>query len=77
MPQSNYYYADGTLTLHGAAVPVVLNFQIEHFDDQNATATGYVTLRRTEFGVGQGQWSHDDVIKDEVRVEFRVSARKQ
>jgi len=77
MPASDNYYADGTLTLRGKTVPVVLNFQMEHMDDKSAIAKGYVTLRRSDFGVGQGAWAKDDVIKNEVRVEFRVVADKK
>jgi polyisoprenoid-binding protein YceI len=77
MPESENYYADGTLTLRGKTVPVVLNFQLDHFDGQKAIATGYITVRRNDFGVGQGQWAKDDVIKNEVRVEFRIVAQKK
>ena len=77
MPNSNNYYAEGDLTLRDQTMPVVVNFIMEHFDDKNAIAKGYVTLRRTDFGVGQGEWARDDVIKNEVRVEFRIAAKKQ
>lgn len=77
MPSTDSYYGDGTLTLRGKTVPVVINFQMEHFDGDNAVAKGYVTLRRKDFGVGQGQWAKDDPIRNEVRVEFRIAAKKQ
>ena len=75
-PNSENYYADGQLSLRGKMVPVVLNFQMEHLDDHRAVVTGYITLHRRDFGIGQGQWAKDDVVKDEVRVEFRVVAEK-
>ena len=77
MPQSNNYYADGQLTLKGKTVPVALNFQMEHFDGTSAVANGYVTVHRNDFAIGEGDWSHDDEIKNEVRIEFRVAAEKQ
>jgi len=77
MPGAENYYADGKLTLRGKTVPVVLNFQMTHFDGNTAVATGYVSLRRFDFDIGQGQWSRDDVIKNEVRVEFRIVAERQ
>ena len=77
MPGSENYYADGKLTLRDKTVPVVLNFQMTHFDDSVAIATGYVSLRRFDYGIGQGEWSRDDVIKNEVRVEFRIVAEKK
>ena len=77
MPSTENYYADCKLTLHGKTAPVVLNFQMIHFDQNTAIATGYVSLRRFDYNVGQGEWSHDDVIKNEVRVEFRIAAEKK
>lgn len=75
-PSSMNYYGDGELTLRGQKKPVTINFQITHIDDDGAVAKGYFTLKRADFGVGQGQWAKDDVIKNEVRVDFRVYARK-
>ncbi len=77
MPNSQNYYAPGNLTLRGKTAPVQLNFRMEHFDAKRAIATGYVTLHRNDFGVGQGEWAKDDVIRNEVRVEFRIVAEKQ
>lgn len=77
MPMSDNYYGDGELTLRGKTLPVTLNFQMEYMQGNNAIAKGYVTLRRTDYGVGQGEWAKDDVIKNEVRVEFRIAAEKK
>ncbi len=78
MPSSENYYADGTLKLRDKTLPVTLNFQLQLTDgNKNAVAKGYVTIRRSDFGVGQGEWAKDDVVKNEVRVEFRVVAEKE
>lgn len=77
MPSSDNYYADGKLTLRGITVPVVLNFQVQFVDKKDAVAKGYVTLHRSDFGIGQGEWKKDDVVKNEVRVEFRVVAQRE
>jgi len=76
MPSSENYYADGTLKLRDKTVPVMLNFRLQFPDSKTVIANGYITLRRSDYGVGQGQWSKDDVVKNEVRVEFRVVAEK-
>ncbi len=76
-PLTDNYFAEGDLTLRGITVPVTVNFQLEHTDETVAVAKGYATLHRRDFKVGQGQWASDDVIKDEVRVEFRIVAVKQ
>lgn len=77
MPNSDNYYVDGTLELRGKTMPATMNFQLQLADDKNAVATGYVTIKRSDYGVGQGDWAKDDVVKNEVRVEFRVVAEKQ
>ncbi|MDE3059730.1 MAG: YceI family protein [Pseudomonadota bacterium] len=76
-PGADHYRADGDLTLRGKSVPVTLDFQIEHLDTHSAIANGSVMLRRNDFGVGQGEWAQADVIKNDVRVEFRVVAEKK
>ena len=77
MPSSDNYYVDGELTIRGKKVPATLNFRMEHFDSSNAVASGNISIMRKDFDVGQGEWSRDDVIKNEVRIEFRVATEKQ
>lgn len=77
MPNSENYYVDGTLELRGKTLPATMNFQLQLTDNnKNAIATGYVTVKRSDYGIGQGEWAKDDVVKNEVRVEFRVVAEK-
>jgi polyisoprenoid-binding protein YceI len=77
IPDTDSYYAEGDLTLRDKTEPVSLNFVMEHFTGSSALAVGSVTLQRLKFGIGQGQWAADDVIKDAVRVEFRITAEKK
>ncbi len=74
-PMSNDYFAEGELTLRGKTAPVILNFTLKHTGNA-AIAEGFATLKRKDYGVGQGQWAKDDIIKNEVRVEFRIFATK-
>ncbi|MEZ5691497.1 MAG: YceI family protein [Rickettsiales bacterium] len=74
MPDTENYYSDGELSLRGKTVPVTLNFQLKFIGSDKILATGQATLRRSDFGIGQGEWAKDDVLKDEVRVQFRVMA---
>lgn len=76
MPFSDNYIVDGDLTIRDKTVPVTLNFKLKSIDSR-AIAEGYATLRRNAFNIGQGEWSRDDVIKNEVRVEFRIVADKK
>ena len=77
VPGTKDYYASGELTLRGVKAPATLNFSIGYMDDTKVVASGYATLERTNFGVGQKEWARDDVVKKSVRVEFRVTAIKK
>lgn len=77
IPGTNDYYAKGELNLHGVKAPVTLNFTMAFMDENSAIANGYLTIQRTDFHVGQGEWSHDDVVKKAVRVEFRIAANRK
>ena len=76
-PGTENFYAKGNLTLRGVTMPATLNFTMEFMDDHSAIATGYATLQRGDFGVGQKEWAKDDVVKKSVRVEFRISAQRK
>lgn len=76
IPGTESYYAEGELTLRGKTVPSTLNFQIERLGD-TAIANGFLTVSRSKHGVGQGEWAKDDVVKDQVRAEFRIVAKQK
>ncbi len=71
---NNTYQANGTLTIRNKTVPIVLNFTLENYSETKASAKGSTELKRSLFGVGQGEWAKTDAVKDEVKVDFRVSA---
>jgi cytochrome b561 len=75
MPLTDDFYAEGTLTLKGKTVPVMLNFQLQETGNV-AVAKAYITLKRSDFNIGEGEWSRDDVIGNAVRVELRIFAEK-
>lgn len=68
------FQAIGTLTIRNKTVPVVLNFTQDEYTTTKAKIHGSTILKRNDFGVGQGEWSSTAEIKDEVKVEFVVSA---
>jgi len=73
---NNSYEADGTLTIRNKTLPVVLNFTQEEYSDQKAKIKGSTKLKRTGFGVGQGDWAKTDTVGDDVQVNFEVTAVK-
>jgi len=74
---NNSYQADGTLTIKGKTVPIVLSFVMEEYSQTQAKAKGSTTIKRTAFGIGQGEWAKTDAVKDEVKVEFKLLANQK
>jgi len=70
------FQVNGTLTIRDKTVPTVLKLTQEKFSATEAKFTGSTTLKRTAFGIGSGEWSKTDDVKDDVTVQFTVSATK-
>ncbi|HTI68178.1 MAG TPA: YceI family protein [Caulobacteraceae bacterium] len=69
------YQAAGTLNLKGVSRPVVLPFTLAITGDQ-AKMTGTTVLNRSQFNVGQGQFSGADTVPFEVTVTVTVNAKR-
>lgn len=74
---NNNYQTIGTLTLRNKSLPVTLDFVLDEYSKTKASVKGSVTLKRTAFGVGQGEWAKTDQIRDDVKVEFILAAIKE
>jgi polyisoprenoid-binding protein YceI len=70
------YEAKGNLTIRNKTLPITLTFKAVQSDATHGMVKGYTTIKRTAFGVGQGEWASVDEIKDDVRVDFEVNATK-
>src|SRR5262249_18824366 len=77
------YSAEGTLTVRDKTAKVTLPFTAKFYDDKNASPParyariqGDVTIKRTQLGVGQGDWSQTDTIADDVKVTVRLEAKQ-
>jgi polyisoprenoid-binding protein YceI len=71
------YTAVGTLTIREKTAPVTVTFTLEKYTDTDALVKGAATLRRTALGVGRGEWAKTDAIKDDVMIDFVVSAKRK
>lgn len=69
----NAYEADGTLTLRGIAKPLTLPFTLL-IEDNEAHLIGAVTLNRTQWGVGQGEFAGGTPVATEVKVTVDLVA---
>ena len=68
------YQADGVLTIRDKSEPTKVTFVLEDFSKTNALVKGQATLKRTQFGVGQGEWAATDDVADDVQVDFTLAA---
>lgn len=71
------YKADGTLTIRDKSQPVTLTFTAKESPKNMAVVQGTTTLKRSAFGVGQGEWASTSEVKDPVQVSFSIVAVKK
>ena len=68
------YEAEGVLSIRDAAKPVVLPFTLRR-EEAGTRARGDLTIDRTDFGVGQGQWASPQWVGHPVTIRFDLMAR--
>jgi polyisoprenoid-binding protein YceI len=68
------YQGKGTLTIRDKTQPIVINFTQQEYSQTKAKITGSTTIKRTAFGVGQGEWSDTNAVKDDVQINFTITA---
>jgi polyisoprenoid-binding protein YceI len=73
----NSYEAKGTLTLRNKSSMITLPFELNALSAPTAVAKGEVTIQRSTFGVGGGEWASTDNVKDEVKISFTLTATKK
>lgn len=71
-PAAGGFNATGELTLRGKTK--VLQFPVKLTTGPKAHVfTGDVTIKRLEFGIGQGDWADTALVADNVKIEFKMS----
>jgi polyisoprenoid-binding protein YceI len=63
------WIAAGSLSLRGVTQPIAVRFELEPTQG-TLIMKGGATLRRLEFGVGQGEWAATTWVGDLVDVAF-------
>lgn len=73
----NKYQATGKLTLRDVTRDVRLDLRFDPPAAAGGVATlaGSTTVKRLDFGVGQGDWRGTEWLADDVRVEFTLRLR--
>lgn len=69
------YEAVADLTIRDVTHEVVLPFDLV-ITGGTAEAVGSVTIKRTDFGVGQGQWTDTSQVGDDVTIKVTINATK-
>ncbi|HUT51207.1 MAG TPA: YceI family protein [Alphaproteobacteria bacterium] len=73
----NAYEASGKLTIRNITRDVVLPFKVALTDGgKMAKIIGKLTIKRTEFGIGRGEWGATRIVADEVVIQIEVVAAK-
>jgi len=67
------FEARGRLTIRDVTRDVLLPFTFTPAaDGQHATLAGGTTIRRLDFGVGQGEWTDTTWVGNEVKIRFEL-----
>jgi polyisoprenoid-binding protein YceI len=69
------YEAQGKLTIRDVTRELRVPFSFRTATEQGASVgymTGKVTIKRLDFGVGQGEWKATDQVGDDVMVSFAL-----
>lgn len=72
----NAFTADATLTIRDVTVPLKLPFTLtpDAANPNRVTMAGDVTLDRSKFQLGQGDWADASVIGNDITVHVQVTA---
>jgi polyisoprenoid-binding protein YceI len=68
------YQSKGTLTIRDKTLPITLIFTQVEYTPTKAVIKGSTTIKRTAFGVGQGEWADTKTVKDDVQINFTITA---
>lgn len=70
----SHFEATGTLTIRNITLPLTLPFTFTESEGV-AHVTASVTLKRNDFGVGQGSWATDPSVGQDVKVDIALVAK--
>jgi len=75
----NSFVSEGTLTVRDVTKPMSFPFKLDVEIDGGLRfrLTSEVTIKRLEFGVGQGYWASTAEIPNDVIIKVDVYAKKQ
>lgn len=69
---ANRYEATGKMTMKGRTRDVTAPFAVR-LDGRASVFEGAFTLKRLDYGIGEGVWSDTDTVADEVQIRFKLT----
>ena len=76
LQSGNSFVADGTLTIRNQTKPLSFPFKLD-IGPSGFHLTSEVTIKRLDFGVGQGYWANTAEIPNDVKVKVDVNAAQK
>ncbi|MFO1259407.1 MAG: YceI family protein [Gammaproteobacteria bacterium] len=71
------YQTNGTLTIRDKSLPMSASFTGQSLTPDKGQVIGTMKLQRTQYAVGQGEWASLDEIKDDVQIDFTLTAKRK
>lgn len=68
---------DANLTMRGQTQAITLPFTLEDLGDGSVRAVGTVTVDRTDYGIGQGDFTSGATVGVDVPISIDISAKPQ
>jgi polyisoprenoid-binding protein YceI len=65
------YEVKGMLAIKGKSRELTVPLSLQDKPDGSSLVTGEFSLRRTDFGIGGGEWDKDDVVANDIPVHFK------
>jgi polyisoprenoid-binding protein YceI len=72
----NHYQVAGQLKIRDKSSPITLMVSVDQNTPDKLLVKGETQIKRTTFGIGQGDWSDTKEIKDDVKVNFNLDLKK-
>lgn len=69
----NKFEIAGPLTIKGKSLPVTAPFTFKA-EGANGVFDGAFTIKRTDYGIGEGEWADPSTVANEVQVVFHIVA---
>jgi polyisoprenoid-binding protein YceI len=66
------YEVAGKLSLKGVTRDIVVPIVVKPDAAGTRTAEGVFSLKRLEYGIGEGEWADTGTVADDIRVRVRV-----